>query len=123
MALKGTLNNLVSTAIKILGDLPVTITYVSKGLNPVYDPITDTEISNDSQIIVKAVKARYKAEEINDSIIVDKDAKFIISNKDLAGIVPKEDDYFLDEKNQRWTVRMVRGVPGESVWILQSRKS
>ena len=123
MALKGTLNNLVSTAIKIIGDIPIQISYVSKGANPVYDPITDTETSTDTQVIVKAVKARYRAEEINESIIVDKDAKFIIANKDLNGVVPKENDYFLDDHNLKWTVRIVKGVPGESVWILQCRKS
>jgi ribonucleotide monophosphatase NagD (HAD superfamily) len=123
MALKGTLNNLVSTAIKIIGDIPIQITYVSKGLDPVYDPVTDTETSVDVQVIVKVVKARYKAEEINESIIVDRDAKFIIANKDLNGVVPKENDYFLDENNLRWAVRQVKGVPGDSVWILQCRKA
>lgn len=123
MALKGSLNNLVSSAIKILGDLPIQITYVSKGLDKVYDPVTDVETSTDVQVSVKAVKARYKAEEINDSIIVDKDAKFIIANKDLGSVVPKEDDYFLDDRNTRWTVRIVKGVPGDSVWILQCRKA
>ena len=123
MALKGSLNNLVSSAIKILGDIPIQITYVSKGLNAVYDPVTDTNISTDTQVNVKAVKARYKAEEINDSIIVDKDAKFIIANKDLNGVTPKEDDYLIDDMNNRWTVRLVKGVPGDSVWIMQCRKA
>jgi hypothetical protein len=123
MALKGSLNNLVSSAIKILGDIPIQITYVSKGLTPTYDPVNDVETSVDTQTTVKAVKARYKAEEINDSIIVDKDAKFIIANKDLNGVEPKENDYFLDDKNLRWTVRIVKTVPGESVWILQCRKA
>lgn len=123
MALKGSLNNLVSSAIAILGDIPIQITYISKGLNPVYDTVNDVEVSTDTPMIVKAVKARFKAEEINASIIVDKDAKFIISNKDLNDITPKENDYFLDDKNMRWTVRVVKGVPGDSVWILQCRKS
>lgn len=123
MALKGTLNNLVSTAIKIIGDIPLQITYVSKGSDKVYDPILDTETSTDIQVSVKAVKARFKAEEINESIIVDKDAKFIISNKDLTGIVPKEDDYFLDDTGKKWTVKIVQGVPGDSVWILRARKA
>lgn len=123
MALKSTLNNLVSTAFKILDDLPITITYVSKGSDSVYDPITDTNTSTDTLVTLKAVKARFKMEEINDSIIVDKDAKFILANKDLSGTVPKEDDYLLDDHNKKWTVRVVKGVPGESAWILQCRKS
>jgi len=123
MALKGSLNNLVSSAMKIIGDIPIQITYVSKGSNPVYDTVNDIEISTDSQVVVRTVKARYKAEEINDSIIVSKDAKFIIANKDLNGIIPKENDYFLDDHSERWTVRIVGGVPGESVWILHCRKA
>lgn len=123
MAFKGSLNNLVSSAIKILGDIPIQITYVSKGINGSYDPATDTYSSVDTQVILKAVKARFSAEEINDSIIVNTDAKFIIANKDLNSVIPKEDDYFLDEKNLRWTVRVVKSVPGESVWILQCRKA
>lgn len=117
----------------LVGDVVMPVLGQTDGLAPnqtyvkitadAYDPATmeqtRTRVSYEN---VPMVLARYSIEEMEDADIVYTDYKVIIASKLLA-VTPTEDDEILLDTGETYLVYKVGGVPGESVWILQIRKT
>ena len=128
MSLKTLVRDLVSDAIKTIDDLADAIVYTSVGDLGTYDPSTDTFVGGTTVVVgsdpndpLMGALARFKFEEVDDSIVVQTDMKAIIADKDLNGVEPKKNDTLV-AKGKTWNVQAVKGVPGEGVWLIHIRE-
>lgn len=71
---------------------------------------------------IPMVLARYNSEEIDGDKIVTTDQKAIIAANDLP-VVPKVQDRIVLADGSEHMVMDFKGVPGESVWIIQIRET
>lgn len=123
MELKGLVEDLVSTAVSILGDMAEVTTY-SSIVTGAYDPATDVVATTSTSRAFNSVFARFSFDEVkgDKEIIVDTDAKLVVSAKDFGTGEPAKNDE-LTVKSKVWNVVKVKGVPGDSVWIIHIRRT
>ena len=117
------LNDLVSAAVsEYIGDLKDVITFRSFSGN-VYDPDTRRNTPQFVEVLdVDASCYKFRADEKDSAVNVITDERCLIPSLHLPGVTPKETDRILKADGTLWEVFRVRGVPGESVWILFIRK-
>lgn len=133
MGFKSLLDNQVQGLMKTLGQadgLAPNHTYNQVTANA-YDPATMTNAATEVPYTdVPMVMARFKIEEIDGEKVVATDLKAIIASLDLA-VQPSEQDIIVIQTagtvagpvGTRYQVEKVMGVPGNSVHILQIRKT
>lgn len=133
MGFKSLLDNQVQGLMKTLGQddgLAPNHTYNQVTANA-YDPATMTNGATEvSYADVPMVMARFKIEEIDGDVVVATDLKAIIAALDLA-VQPAENDIIVIQTagtvagpvGTRYQVKGIMGVPGNSVHIVQIRKT
>ena len=124
MGLAGVVQKAAKTAFKIIGDIPLTCSYSSKGV-ATYNPATGTYTSTDADYAGLAILFEdYMAEEITaaDGVILSTDQKASIPNLNLTP-TPKITDVITDSNSQKWTVEAVGIDPARALWIFQTRRS
>jgi hypothetical protein len=115
MGYRDKIAGLVQKAFQKLGDLPTEITYtrVQPG---VYDPDTDTTADTTASYVIKAPLVGLTEAEQDwwpADLITQ---KVLIAGRDLP-IVPQADDRIIIS-GVTWSVRKVRQVPGQSLYIV-----
>lgn len=133
MGFKSLLDNQVQNLMRTLGDvdgLAPGQTYVVTGDQQTYDPATRaTTTARTSLTGVQMVLARFSSDEMDDSIIIETDAKAIIASKDLPNVRPKAQDEIIVTTTTEslppgtYEVMKPMGVPGNSVHILHIRRN
>lgn len=120
---KKLLDDLVSSAVgELIGDLKDVITYqsfTSAGYNP------DTRRNETVFADLTGVDAscyKFRADEKDTTVNVVTDERCLVPSKHIPGITPKETDRIIKVDGSVWEVFRVRGVPGQSLWILFIRK-
>lgn len=119
---KKLLTDLVQQTIgTLIGDLKDTITYQSFGGN-VYNP--DTRVNVPTLVSYPGVDTscvKFRVDEKDSSVNVITDEKCLLPGANIP-VIPKETDRILKADGTVWEVFRVRGVPGQSLWILFIRK-
>ena len=114
--------DLVSAAVSsYIGDLKDVITFRSF-LGNVYDPDTrknTPQFTDYPGVDVSCYK--FRADEKDTSVNVVTDERCLIPGEHIP-VTPKETDRILKADGSLWEVFRVRGVPGDSLWILFIRK-
>lgn len=115
-------SDLVSQAVSsFIGDLKDVITYQHFTGNA-YDPDTRRNTPQfDVFTDVDASCYKFRADEKDSTINVVTDERCLIPSQHIP-VTPKETDRITKADGTTWEVFRVRGVPGESVWILFIRK-
>ena len=124
MGLADVVQKAAKTAFKIIGDIPLTCTYTSKGV-AVYNPATGGFTSTDTDYASLAILFEdYLSEEITAAggVILATDQKASIPNLNLTP-TPKITDVITDSNSQKWTVAAVGIDPARALWIFQTRRS
>lgn len=133
MGFKSLLDNQVQGLMKTLGQddgLAPRHTYVQNTGNT-YDPVLMTNTPSEvSYTDVPMVMARFKIEEVDNVKVVATDLKAIIAALDLV-VQPAEEDIIVIATDgsvagpvgTRYQVKGIMGVPGNSVHIVQIRKT
>lgn len=131
MGFKSTLNTAVQGAMKTLGQddgLAPAQTYVVKGAGT-YNPSTRTNTFSSTTVPnVPMVLARFKADEKDDKIVIETDAKALIAALDMPTVTPKEQDDIIVGTGANlpagtYEVKRIMGVPGGSLHILHIRRN
>jgi len=124
MSLASTVQKAAKTAFKVIGDVPVTCTYTSKGA-VVYVPATGAYSSTDTDYTdLKFLFEDFSSEEVTNSggVILSTDQKASIPNLNLTP-TPKIKDIITDTSSQKWTVENIMLDAARALWILQTRRS
>lgn len=131
MGLRDNIRNLVSTAMKAVGDIAEKGIYdrVTPG---VYDPATSTHVETVvSYEDVTIVLTSFAMEEIDNDVDVRTDQKALIAANDLPVVPAKPDRIRLPIRNAFgavigtavWNVQRILGVPGDSLFKIHIRKA
>lgn len=119
------LKNQVKGAMAILGQsdglAPVASYHSHTSGSSTYD--TDTGLYTLVDVVqddVPMVFASYDSEETDGQDILSTDQKIVIAALDLD-VKPKPQDHIIDSNGVKFDVKRVKGVPGNSAWILQAR--
>lgn len=124
MGFRGDISKLVASAFEIVGDLKekISVTYVVSG-GP-YNPTTDAMNNSETTISgIGAVFTQFTMAEIDSSVVVTTDVKVLIPALSLSGIVPKENDYLINDTSfERFDIMNVKRVPGDSLFIIHVRR-
>jgi len=115
----------VQGAMQILGTeeggLAATNTYIEVSSDTTYNTATGmlerVDVRHED---VPMVLARFKIEEMDESVVPTTDRKALIAALDLP-IVPKEDDLIELRNGMIYEVKKLMGVPGNSLWMLHVR--
>lgn len=114
----------VRGVMRILGQddgLAPFITYIGTG-ERVYDPTTRSYNSTDTNYEnIPAVLAKFKVDEIDESVVSATDLKVLIAALDLP-VVPKTQDQVQTVDGSVFNVERLLGVPGDSLHVLHVRK-
>lgn len=111
----------VETAFTAAGDLVSSAVYVVRAGTSNYDPVTDTYTAQTTVYTVRALRSSFTEQEREASPVTVEDVKVLIPAVDLQGVKPRETDYFtLDGLD--YNVLGVKGIPGNSLWIVSARK-
>lgn len=120
MSMARLVKQLVGTAFDVIDDLAPAGS-ISRDTGDVYDVSTGTVTNNAVAVPIKQIiPTRFKATELDDSVDVSTDAKFIVYAPDLP-FTPENDDRITFNSND-WNIVKVMGVPGESIWVLHVRQ-
>lgn len=111
----------VSSAITTLDDLADAVVYSSTVVGD-YNISTGKNARTTTVRSFNAVLARFSADEMDDSILVATDMKLIVAAEDFGTGQPNINDTLTAQGNT-WNVENVKGVPGESVWLVHIRKA
>ena len=125
MGFKSLLDKQVQGVMKTLGQtdgLAPAHTYVEVGANT-YDVATRTNTGTETVYAdVPMVLSKFDVEEIDNNLVVTTDLKILIASLDLS-VTPKEDDHVLLTTGEKYMIKSVKSVPGNSLWIIQARKT
>ena len=124
MGLADVVQKAAQTAFKVIGNIPLTCTYSSKGVS-VYNPATGAYTSTDTDYAGLSILFEdYTVQEITEAggVILSTDQKASIPNLNLIP-TPKITDYIIDSNSQKWTVENVKIDPARALWIMQVRRS
>lgn len=114
MGLESLIKKQVSNAIKTIGDLAPTITYVVV-VPGAYDPITDTQNNTETSYPVNSPLVAPTDKEIAGMPADKVTQKLLIAALDLPGVAPNADHYVIVD-GSKWSIVKVEGVPGKSLW-------
>lgn len=121
---KSLLEGQVQNVMRILGQadgLAPNQTFVEASGGQTYNTATRTYTSAETDYPdVPMVLARFKAEEIDDEVVVTTDLKALIAALDLP-VVPEMGDKIRTQAGEVYNVERIMGVPGESLYILHVR--
>lgn len=120
---KALIQGLVVDAIDILDDLNKTFTY-RQYLGQVYDPVSGQNVVTFNDIEnVKAPFTKFKMDEVDNEVNTLTDTKAVVPALSLPGVTePSENDVIITSEGERWNVRRLLGVPGESVFLIHVRR-
>jgi|GEM_PF-1044704 hypothetical protein len=131
MGLANTIQKAAKTAFKVIGDIPLTCTYTSKGTRT-YTAATGAITSSDTDYTsLKILFEDYTAKEVKDSqnnggdsagIILNTDQKASIPNINLTP-TPKMADIITDSASKKWTIEDVKLDAARALWVFQVRRS
>ena len=124
MGLADVVQKAAKTAFKVIGNIPLTCTYTSKGV-ATYTAATGVYTSTDVDYVSLAILFEdYLAKEITDAggVILSTDQKASIPNLNLTP-TPKIKDVITDPNSQKWTIEDVGIDPARALWIFQTRRS
>jgi len=124
MGLADVVQKAAQTAFKVIGNIPLTCTYSSKGV-AVYVPATGAYTSTDTDYESLSILFEdYTAQEITeaDGVILSTDQKASIPNLNLTP-TPKITDVITDSNSQKWAVQNVYIDAARALWIFQVRRS
>jgi hypothetical protein len=124
MALRDVIQTQVKNALSLLGreGLAEKITY-TRVTAAAYDPATGVvSPTSTSYASINAVLAGFAMNEKDDSVAVVTDRKALIAYTDLP-FEPSDNDWFQTANGDRWEVRKVLGVPGDSLHKLHVRRT
>lgn len=110
---------MASAAMRIAGDVPITMTYVSVGQGT-YNPATDTTSSVDTQVVLKGVLSRPKEDEDDNNEANTLDTKVIIARRDMGVITAKDNDYLLFG-GLHWEIVKYVSDPADATYIFTVR--
>lgn len=117
--MKKLVSDMVTTAFEIVGDLQDTVVF--KQRNPsTYDPVTDTMTEPFTTTTFLGVFARFRATEVDASVVTLTDAKLLFP-ADRLQTAPKVTDT-LTMKGKNWEVHRIMSVPGDSLYKLHIRE-
>jgi hypothetical protein len=111
--------DMVTLAFNTIGDLKDTAVYRRK-IPSTYDPATDSMTNPTTLTSILGVFARFKANEINSSVITLTDAKFLFPAVAITFEPKTHDEIVL--KGKTWNVHSVLSVPGDSLYKLHLRE-
>lgn len=121
---KSLLEGQVQNVFKILGQvdgLAPNQTFVGASDGQTYNTATRTYTTAEVDYpAVPMVLARFKAEEIDEEVVVTTDLKALIAALDLP-VVPQMGDKIRTQANEVYNVERIMGVPGDSLYILHVR--
>lgn len=115
--------DLVADAVNsLIGDLNEIVTFQSFTGN-VYNPDTrkNTPTFTDVEDVATACY-KFRADEKDTTVNVITDERCLIPSKNITGFVPKETDRIVKSTGEVWEAFRVKGVPGQSLYILYIRK-
>ena len=124
MGLAETVQSAAKTAFKVIGNIPLTCTFTSKG-TPVYNVTTGAYTSTDTDYTGLSILFEdYTAREVMEAggVILATDQKVSIPNLNLTP-TPKISDYIITSENKKWTIYDVLIDPARALWIMQIRLS
>jgi len=124
MGLADVVQKAAQTAFKMIGNIPLTCTYASKGAS-IYNTTTGLYTFTDvSYTGLSILFEDFTVQEITEAggAILSTDQKASIPNLNLTP-TPKITDYITDSNSQKWTVENVRIDPARALWIFQVRRS
>jgi len=123
VGLRGQVQTAVITAFNAIGDIARPATYQSLTGVITRDLVAGTSTAEVVPYTLKrTVFTKFKDKEINDSIVVETDEKFLFPALDLP-VQPKTDDTILDEHGRTWEIISRLSDPASAVVILQVRTS
>lgn len=115
MSLIATLQAGIETAFSAASELVVVGTYVVKGGDPVYDPVTDTQSGGEVQVPnVRMLASTVSVEEREASSIAVSDVAILIPYVDLPGVTPAEADHFV-MAGVTYNVVAAKKIPGQAI--------
>jgi hypothetical protein len=110
-----------AAAFSAAGDIKESATFRSKtNMNPVYDPVTDTETQSYTDYSTSMVPSGYDSREIDGINILDTDERVKILVEELTPI-PKRNDQII-RSSIKWEIINIHKDPANAVWTLQIRK-
>lgn len=125
MGFKSLLQTQVGKVFEILGQtdgLAPEQTYLKHG-GQTYDTATRTYITSSTQYPnVPMVLARFKAEEVDDEVVITTDMKALIPAVMLP-VTPSMGDKIQTNDGKVFNVERIMGVPGDSLYILHVRET
>ncbi len=124
MGLADVVQKAAKTAFKVIGNIPLTCTFTSKG-TATYVPATGAYTSTDTDYTGLSILFEdFTAEEITASggAILSTDQKASIPNLNLTP-TPKIKDIITDSNSQKWAVEGVNIDAARAMWIFQTRRT
>jgi hypothetical protein len=120
MGLKSVFQNAAKTIFTAFDDIPISVTYVSKG-DSTYNVATGVAVpSSETEYTVDGILEDYTAVEIDDITILSTDQKFLIPQLNLSPTPREQDEIVIDSIT--WQVIDIETDPAEALWIMQIRK-
>lgn len=122
MSFRALVEQQVSNAMKIVGDLADVVTLVKRS-EGTYDPDTGTTVPATVEYPgIRCIMPGFSAEEKDDEILILTDKKGLIARLDLPAGVEIEEHDELHQGAVKWDVRRILSVPGDSLYKLHLRK-
>ena len=122
MSLTEVLQTGVETAFASAQELVRLGTYIAKGGDPVYDPVTDTMTGGKDEITnVRMLETASTMAEREASPVAITDSKFLIPFVDLPGHTPSETDSILLD-GVGYNVISFKKVPGQAIHVIFARR-
>ena len=120
MSLAAIMRQVVGTAFDVIDDIAPAGT-ITRNSTASYSVATGQDTPDGAPIgIDQIIPTRFRAKEIDGSVNIATDSKFIMQTSDLP-FTPENGD-MITFNGGEWNVVKVMGVPGESIWILHVRK-
>ena len=120
MGLRETFKKAAQTAISAIGNVAVSVTYVSITGDAVYNPVTGVVTEKSTSYSVNMMFDENLAEDIK-NIAIDINEKLGYIAVDDLTPTPKTDDRItIDSVN--WAVTEVRTDPADALWIIKIKK-
>lgn len=123
MTLTATFRAGVETAFAVAEELVRYGTYISRGGDPVYDPVTDSMSGGEVQVPqVRMLQTSTTLEEREASPVSIEDLKLLIPFVDLPGRTPSQGDKVILD-GVTYNVLTFKKIPGQAIHIVFCRKA
>jgi hypothetical protein len=122
MSFKRLIETSVSNALKIVGDLALVVSIIKKG-PPVYNPDTGTTTPTTTELPgIRCLMPGFSVEEKDSEVVILTDKKGLIARLDLPEGFEIEKNDEIHAGAEKWDVRRILSVPGDSLYKLHLRK-